>query len=198
MSANPETGAAGTYPLESATTNGSGVATGASVSTSSWLAGAYTITASYAGTANCAASTATEPLVVTTAGLAAAGAGSYPLPGGGTVGFGFIVAKIPHTSSYLGAISLVSTGSWRLAGTLTSYATSSSTQGTMAGTGSLYWWNQLLANGHGGWQLARAGVAFTVGFTATTKTSGGSFGIQISYAPVSPQPPEVPNSSPSP
>ena len=116
LDTNPTTGAAGTYPLEPATTTASGAATGASISTTGWQAGAYTITASYAGTGNCAASTATAPLAVTTPGLAAAGAGSYPVTGAGTVSFGFIVAKIPHTSRYLGGISLVSTGGWRLAG----------------------------------------------------------------------------------
>jgi hypothetical protein len=62
----------------------------------------------------------------------------------------------------------------------------------VTGTGSLYWWNPALGNGHGCWQLAETGVAFT----ATTSTSPGSFGIQISYTPVSPQPPTLPNSSP--
>ena len=68
LGTNPATGAAGTYPLESATTNSSGAAAGAPVSTSGWQAGAYTITASYAGTGNCGASTVTEPLAVTTPG----------------------------------------------------------------------------------------------------------------------------------
>ena len=196
LSANPATGTAGTYTLESASTTSGGAATGASISTSGWLAGAYTITASYAGTVNCGASATGQPLVVTTAGLAAAGAGRYPLPGAGTVSFGFIVAKIPHTSSYLGAIALISNGSWRLTGTLTSYATSSATQGVVTGTGSLYSWNPALNNNRGGWQLAKTGAAFTACFTATTSTSPGSFGIQITYAPVPPQPPTLPNSSP--
>ncbi len=195
LATNPTTGASGSYSLESATTNPSGAATGAPVSTTGWQAGAYTITASYAGTANCSASTATAPLVVTTAGLAAAGAGSYTNAGVGPVGFGFIVAHIPHTSSYLGAITLINTGSWRLTGTLSSY-TKSATQGTATGTGSLSWWNPSLNNNHGGWQLAKTGVAFTASFTATTKTSPGSFGIQITYTPASPQPPALPNSSP--
>ena len=59
--------------------------------------------------------------MVTTPGLAAAGAGSYSITGTGPVGFGFIVARIPQTSIYLGAISLVSNGNWRLAGTLNTY-----------------------------------------------------------------------------
>jgi YVTN family beta-propeller protein len=196
LGTNPTTGTTGTYPLEPATTSASGTATGAPVSTTGWLAGAYTITASYAGTGNCGASTATARLAVTTPGLAAAGAGSYPVTGAGTVRVGFIVAQIPHTSSYRGGISLVSTGGWRLAGTLSRYAMSSATQGTLTGTGSLYWWDKSLNRGHGGWQLARTGVAFTAGFTATTKTAPGSFGIQISYTPVSPQPAPLPDSSP--
>jgi hypothetical protein len=195
LDANPATGAAGSYPLESATTTGAGAASGASISTAGWQAGAYTITASYAGTANCAGSSITEPLAVTAPGLAAAGAGRYQLAGG-TVGFGFIVAQIRHTGVYQGAISLVSPGGWQLTGTLKSYTKSSPTQGTVTGTGSLYWWNQSLDKHRGGWQLARTGVAFTAGFGATAKASPGSFGIQISYTPTSSQPPVLPNSSP--
>ena len=66
----------------------------------------------------------------------------------------------------------------------------------MTGTGTLSWWNPSLNNNHGGWQLASTGVAFTARFTATTTTSPGSFGIQISYTPVPPQPSTLPNSSP--
>jgi YVTN family beta-propeller protein len=195
LDANPATGAAGSYPLESAITTGAGTATGASILTTDWQPGAYTITASYAGTANCAASTSTEPLAVTTPGLAAAGAGRYPLAGS-TVGFGFIVAQIRHTGAYQGGISLVSPGGWQLTGTLKSYTKSSPTEGTVTGTGSLYWWNQSMNNHRGGWQLAKTGVAFTASFGATAKTSPGSFGIQISYTPTPSQPPVLPNSSP--
>jgi YVTN family beta-propeller protein len=195
LDANPTTGAAGSYPLESAATSAGGTATGAPVSTSGWQAGAYTVTAAYAGTGNCGPSTATAPLAVTTPGLAAAGAGSYPAAGA-TVSFGFIVAQIPHTSRYLGAISLISAGGWRLSGTLSGYATSSATQGALTGTGSLYWWDKTLNHGHGGWQLAKTAAAFTAGFTATAKTTPGSFGIQISYTPAPPQPATLPNSSP--
>ena len=195
LDANPATGATGSYLLESATTTGAGTAIGASIPTTGWQPGAYTITASYAGTANCAASTSTEPLTVTTPGLAAAGDGSYPLAGG-TVGFGFIVARTPRTGAYQGGISLVSPGAWQLTGAIKGYTKSSQTQGTVTGTGSLYWWNQSLNSRRGGWQLAKTGVAFTASFGATTKTSRGSFGIQISYTPAPPQPPALPNSSP--
>ena len=193
LNVNPKTAAARTYPLESATTDGTGAATGAPVSTSGWRAGAYTITASYAGTADCGASASTKPLVVTVSGLKAAGTGSYPVPGAGTVTVDFAV--IGHTSTYHGGITLVSKGNWRLTGTDSSYTKSSATQGKVTGTGTLSWWNPSLNNNHGGWQLARTGVAFTASFTATTTTSSGSFGIQISYTPVPPQPSTLPNSS---
>ena len=196
LNVNPATGAAGPYSLGSATTSGSGAAAGASVSTAGWLAGAYTITASYAGTANCGAATATAPLAVTTPGLAAAGAGRYTIPGAGPVKFGFVVAQIPHTTIYLGGISLVQDGAWRLAGIVSSYVKTASNQGTVTGTGSLFWWNPALNNHTGGWQLARTGVAFTATFSATTKTSPGTFGIKINYTPAPPQPATLPNSSP--
>ena len=194
LNVNPKTAAARSYPLESATTDGTGAATGAPVSTSGWRAGAYTITASYAGTADCGASASTKPLVVTVSGLKAAGTGSYPVPGAGTVNVDFAV--IGHTGTYHGGITLVSKGKWRLTGTDSGYTKSSATQGTVTGTGTLSWWNPSLNNNHGGWQLASTGVAFTASFTATTTTSPGSFGIQISYTPVPPQPSTLPNSSP--
>jgi MBG domain (YGX type)/Bacterial Ig-like domain (group 3) len=194
LNANPKTGAPGTYPLESATTDGTGAATGASVPTSRWRAGAYTITASYPGTADCGASASTKPLVVTVSGLKAAGSGSYPVPGTGTVSVDFAV--IGHTSTYHGGITLVRKGNWRLTGTDSGYTKSSATQGKVTGTGTLSWWNPALNNNHGGWQLASTGVAFTASFTATTTTSPGSFGIQISYTPVPPQPSTLPDSSP--
>jgi hypothetical protein len=103
---------------------------------------------------------------------------------------------VPHTSAYLGAISLISNGKWEFTGTITSYVMTSSTQGTLAGTGSLSCWNPALNSKRCGWQLAKSGVAFTAGFGVTTKTAPGSFGIKISYTPVSPQPTVLPNSSP--
>jgi hypothetical protein len=166
LNVNPKTAAFRTYPLESATTDGTGAATGASVSTSGWQAGAYTITASYAGTANCGASASTKPLVVTVSGLKAAGTGSYPVPGAGTVNVDFAV--IGYTSTYHGGITLVSKGNWRLTGTDSGYTKSSATQGAVTGTGTLSWWNPSLNNHHGGWQLASTGVAYTASFTTTT------------------------------
>jgi hypothetical protein len=59
----------------------------------------------------------------------------------------------------------------------------------------LCWWNPALDRGRGGWQLAQAGVGFTITFAATNKTAPGGFGIQISYTPVSPQPTPLPTSA---
>jgi hypothetical protein len=38
------------------------------------------------------------------------------------------------------------------------HSKTSSTQGLVGGTGSLYWWDSALNKGHGAWHLATAGV----------------------------------------
>jgi hypothetical protein len=63
-----------------------------------------------------------------------------------------------HTSVYLGAISRINNGKWQFTGTITSYVMTLSTQGTLAGTGSLSRWSPALNNHRGGWQLAKSGV----------------------------------------
>jgi MBG domain (YGX type)/Putative Ig domain len=195
LSANPTTGASGSYSLGSATTTSSGAATAASVSTSGWEAGAYMITASYAGTANCDAANVTAPLVVSEAGDVAVGAGTYSVSGVGPVAFGFVVWRVPLTSVYLGGISVVG-GGWSLTGQVTGYSLTSGTQGVLTGTGILSWWNPALNHGHGGWQVASTSVSYTATFTVTSKTSPGSFGVQINYTPVAPQPVTLPDSAP--
>jgi hypothetical protein len=132
----------------------------------------------------------------TTPGLAAAGAGSYTVPGDSPVHFGFIIAKIPHTNTCVGSVSLINDGNWRLTGTLASYLKTSTTQGTVTGTGTLSWWNPALNEHHGGWQPASKSVTFTASFSSTTTTAPGTFGIQIAYTPAPPQPAALPNSAP--
>ena len=61
-------------------------------------------------------------------------------------------------------------------------------RGQLTGTGTLFWWDKSRDNGHGGWQRAKSGVAFTADLLATTKLRPGSFGIQLHYDPVRPQP----------
>ena len=63
----------------------------------------------------------------------------------------------------------------------------------------LYWWNPGLNGGLGGWALAKSGVNFTYKFFDSGL--GGTpppdtFGINIVYTPVAPQPATLPNSAP--
>ncbi len=197
---NPVTGVSGSYPLGSAVTDATGTATAPPVSTSSWQASAYTVTATYAGTPDCAGSTDATALTVTAQGQVAAGAGRDSVPGVGPVTFGFAVTRLPSTatSGYVGGISLVQDGAWSFQGVVNSYVKTTASSGRISGTGTLYWWNPALDHGHGAWALARRAVPFTASFTPTTRTSPGTFGAQLSYTPVSPQPAQLPNSAPIP
>ena len=112
LNANPKTGAPRTYPLESATTDGTGAATGASVSTSGWRAGAYTITASYAGTADCGASASTKPLVVTVSGLKAAGRAATRSPAPARSASTSPLSGIPAPTTAASRWSAKATGGW--------------------------------------------------------------------------------------
>jgi hypothetical protein len=196
LSANPITGAAGPYTLESATTNSAGVATGASISTAQWVYGSYTLTATYAGSANCTGSVTNVALVVTQSGLKASGFGMYTVPAAGPVSFGFVAALDPKRNVYVGGLALVNDKRWALLASVTAYSKANSTTGTLRGSGNLYWWNPALNHGIGGWALAASGVAYTVTATQTAKPSPGSFGIAISYTPAPGQPAPLPNSAP--
>jgi large repetitive protein len=196
LNANPVTGATGTYTLETATTNSSGTATGVAISTSGWQPGSYTITAAFDGSGSCAVPSATAPLAVAVAGTAAAGAGSYTVPGAGTVRMGFEVGKLPHSARYAGQLSVVQGKTWMFAASATSYTSTSATAGTLGGTGTLWWWNPALNRGRGGWQQAASGVTYTATFTATTAAAAASFGITIAYTPAVGQPSALPDSGP--
>lgn len=197
LDVNPSTGAAGPYVLESATTNASGIATGASIKTTSWQTGAYNVTVNYAGTPNCSPSTSSSSIAVSPAvasGQRALGAGTYARPTG-AVEFAFVVGLLPKSATkYSGGLSIVENGKWWFAGGLTSY-TKSGNQGVTTGSGTLYSWNQSLNHSRGGWSLVKSGVAVTATFTATSKTSHGAFGVQIAYTTTSGQP-ALPNSTP--
>ena len=195
LNANPVTGAAGTYNLETASTGPAGTATGAAIPTSGWQAGSYTITAAFTGTASCGASQATGELAVAAAGTAAAGAGTYTVPGAGIVEMGFAVGKLPHSSQYAGRLSIADGKDWLFAASVTSYTSPSATSGVLSGTGTL-WWNPALNRGRGGWQQAATGVAYTATFTATTAVAKASFGITIDHTPAAGQPSALPNSGP--
>ncbi|HEY6785749.1 MAG TPA: hypothetical protein VI365_00400 [Trebonia sp.] len=126
------------------------------MSTAGWANGTYLLTASYAGTSNCGASTSTASIAVTSAaspGQLALGYGSYtPVPALGTTSFGFVVAQVPHSAgTYAGELTLVTPGKWWFQANVTSFGLAGPTQGLLAGKGSLYWWNATLNKGHGGW-----------------------------------------------
>jgi large repetitive protein len=199
LSADPLTGAAGTYNLGSGKASSAGAVTGPSVSTAGWENGVYTLTATYAGATagavTCPPATTSASLAVTVSGQVAYGAGVYTVPGAGPTSFAFVVALKPHTTStYVGQIAVVVPGKWLYQASITSYGLTSSTKGLLGGSGSLYWWNTTLNHGLGGWQLAKSGVTFTATATASTKSAAASFGLAINYAPVPPQPATLPNS----
>jgi hypothetical protein len=153
------------------------------VSTSGWASGSYTITVTYAGTTTgrtlCAASVSTASLAVVAPGQFAFGDGSYnPAASVGQTSLGFVVFQTKHGTSptYTGQLGLITPGKWLFHADVTSFGLTSTTQGLLGGTGSLYWWNSSLNKGRGGWPA--------------------SFGITISYAPVAPEPTSLPNSSP--
>lgn len=199
LSGNPITGAAATYTLESATTNPSGQTTGAAISRAGWQTGSYTISATYAGAPTCTGSSASDALLVTTPGLLATGAGVYSLPSPvGQVAIAFFTAQVPHKpGTYTGGLALVNRHRWRFSASITSYVTTSPPEGIVQGTGVLYWWNTSLDRGCGAWVVAARGVSFTATFTPTSKSSPGTFGIEIDYTPESSQPSPLPNSSPT-
>jgi len=199
LSADPLNGTSGTYSLGTATSTASG-AISLAVSTTSWQDGAYMLTVSYAGTSNCDPATNTASLAVTSPtspGQLAFGGGSYKVPNAGNTSFAFVVARVGHsTATYKGVLDVVTPKKWWFQADVTSYVKSSTTQGLLSGTGSLYWWNSTLNKGHGGWQLAKSDVSYTATANAATKKVPASFGIAISYTPVPPQPTPLPNSAP--
>jgi CSLREA domain-containing protein len=200
---NPLTGAAGPYSLGTATTNSSGQATMGSVNTAGWQEGIYELYASFAGTSNCDPSSDQATLTVASPGNSANGGGWYTLSGSGRVNFGFTVRKTDNkctsNCTYKGQVLLINNGKWRLKGTLSTYSKLSTGQGAASGTGDLYWWDSSLNGGLGDWALAQSGVSFTINFYDSGKkgkASTDTFGINIQYKPVSPQPNTLPNSAP--
>lgn len=199
---DPTNGNPGPYGLESAVTNSSGQATGAAISTSGWQEGIYTITASFAGTTNCFASSYDATLAVAGTGDSASGGGWYTLAGSGRINFGFTVSKTDNTCktncTYQGQLLLINTGKWRLKGTLNSYVKLSTGKGAAGGVGDLYWWDSSLNGGLGDWALAASDVSFSANFFDSGKTgkqSTDSFTINIQYTPAPPQPSNLPNSN---
>jgi hypothetical protein len=202
LDVNPLDGSAGPYSLGSATTNSSGQAT-LGVSTSNWQEGIYEITASFAGAIGCDPSSDSATLTVAKPGNSATGGGWYTLSGSGRVNFGFNVRKVDNkcktNCAYKGNLLLMNNGKWKLRGALDSYVKLATGQGAASGLGDLYWWDSSLNGGLGDWALAQSGVSFTISFYdsgAKGKKSTDTFGINIQYSPVPPQPNNLPNSDP--
>ncbi len=194
---NPATGVTGSYQVGTATSTAGAAAT--MVATTGWQPGVYTITASAQANGDCLASTAAALVTVGLAGKTAGGGGWYNVPGSsGKVTFSLSASVVAHLNppAYTGTLTW-STSKWKLTATVSKYVLAHGA-GSVTGTGTLKWWNPTLNKGKGGWQLAKSGVAYTASFTATshgTPSSPGSFGINIIYSPVSPQP-ALPNSAP--
>jgi hypothetical protein len=189
VSPDPLDTAISSLSLGTPDSTGSG-AVSLAVSTKGWADGVYTITASYAGTANCLASAGTAALAVTVPGQFAFGGGRYTVPGAGQVSFGFVITQ-GRKGTYQGALTVVSPGKWWFQADVTSFGLTSATRALLAGTGSLYSWNPALSKGRGGWQLVKSGVTYTATATATAKTATASFGITINYTA-----PGLPSSAP--
>jgi hypothetical protein len=154
------------------------------------------ITATFAGSANCAGSSGTDGLLITAPGRFATGAGVYSLPDGvGRVAMAFFTARVHNT--YTGRLTLVNRHRWMFNSPISSYVTTSLPEGIVHGAGAVYWWKPSLSHGRGNWALAAIGVSFTATFTPRSKTSRGTFGVTIDYTPVPPQPSPLPNSPPT-
>ena len=169
------------------------------VGTTGWSSGVYTIMASYAGsttgTSECATTSTVASLAVTSPGQFSFGGGWYtPSTSVGQTSFGFVVAQDPK-STYSGTLNVVTPGKWWYQANVNSFGLITKTQGLLAGTGSLYWWNSTLNKGHGGWQLVKSNVTYAATANAATKTTPASFGLNIAYTPSLGQP-ALPNSVP--
>ena len=114
------------------------------VGTTGWSSGVYTIMASYAGsttgTSECATTSTVASLAVTSPGQFSFGGGWYtPSTSVGQTSFGFVVAQDPK-STYSGTLNVVTPGKWWYQANVNSFGLITKTQGLLAGTGSLYWW----------------------------------------------------------
>jgi hypothetical protein len=203
LDADPTGGSSIPYLLGTATTTSNGQATMGSVNTTGWLEGVYTLTSSFGGSPLCDASSYDVLLTVASPGDSASGGGWYTVAGSGRVNFGFTVrktdSKCTANCAYKGRMLLMNNGKWKLNGILDAYSKLSTGQGAASGTGDLYWWDSSLNGGLGDWALAQSGVAFTINFYdsgKSGKSSTDSFGINIEYSPVPPQPANLPNSTP--
>lgn len=166
------------------------------VDTTGWREGVYQLTVTFGAGGICTPSSDDATLTIAAPGAAATGAAKYTLSGIGRVSASFTVRAVPNSRplQYKGQFLLINNGKWRLKATVSTYVKSGTT-GAISGTGALQWWNQALNGGLGAWVVAQSPVTYTANFTATTKSSPGTFGVKITYTPVGDQPGKLPNSA---
>jgi sugar lactone lactonase YvrE len=170
---NPSTAAAGPYALPSG-----------AVGTSGWKAGVYLLTFSSASTnANCLSPSpiTTALTVTTTTGLLASAGGTVTIPGQATpVAFGMTAASATNAQ-----FTLVQNGFWRFVASSVTYTKTGTGAATVAGTGTLSWWNATT----GAWQVAST----TVPFTAALHTgSPATIVLGLTFIPAAGQPTTLP------
>ena len=175
LSKNPLTGVAGDYPLGSSP-----------VSTTGWVPGTYTVTASYPGDANCSTASATGSLVVG-ASQEVEGNGTYTSPQGvATFGFEIEDPREHGGNPDPSKMTWTVVGKWKFTGLLSMNWTQNAGTGTTTGTGTLYKW--LKVGSTYKWVSQGSNVATTIKFTQTTRKVGstpaspGSFAIGFTGA----------------
>lgn len=141
--------------------------------------GIYLVSVEFAGTNECAASfDADGILAVVSPDDAASGGGWYQIAGATgaskAVNLGLTTRWSAKDQAYRGQILLHDKQAWRLKGTITAFAKTSSNPltGTATGTGALFRWQQWAPNVYG-YVLVDDTVAFTVTFTDTGSSKKG-------------------------
>jgi len=174
LSKNPLTGVVGDYPLGSSP-----------VSTTDWLPGTYTVTATYPGDANCSTASKTASLVI--ASQEVEGSGTYTSPQG-LATFDFEIEDPREHGGNPGPSKITWTvaGKWKFTGLLSMNWRRTGDSGTTTGTGTVYKW--LKVGSTYKWVSQGSNVATTIKFTQTTRKVGsvpanpGSFAIGFTGA----------------
>ena len=174
LSKNPLTGVVGDYPLGSSP-----------VSTTDWLPGIYTVTATYPGDANCSTASKTASLVI--ASQEVEGTGTYTSPQG-LATFDFEIEDPREHGGNPGPSKITWTvaSKWKFTGLLSMNWRRTGDSGTTTGTGTVYKW--LKVGSTYKWVSQGSNVATTIKFTQTTRKVGsvpanpGSFAIGFTGA----------------
>jgi hypothetical protein len=203
----PEAGSPVTYGPYS--TDANGVVNITNIASGGLTEGVYGVMVEFAGDGNCAGSEDEASLTVAEPGQAATGGGWYTLNGSGRVNFGFTVRLVKGTggntgvpAQYRGQLLLINNSKWRCKGTLDSFGLVNSTTGVAGGMCDLQWWDFTANGGLGEWVAAQQQVVVALRFTPGNGGKGknlqvATFGADIQYTPVNPQPSALPNSAPT-